>query len=517
MSLSLPVTLSGRYRLTRRVGQGSHAQTFQATDEREHRQVAIKVLREHFSDDPHVTSRFERESAAARAVEHPNVIQVFDHGRDDESLFLVMEWIDGSDLKSAIRERGAHTVAEALHLMSGILAGLSAIHAAGIIHRDIKPQNILVDSSGMARIADFGVARNAVDTGMTETGTTIGTAAYMAPEQARGGQIGPQADLYAAGVVLFEMLTGQVPFAGESPIQVMYQHVHDPPPRPSSINPAIPQNVDSVVLKALAKSPVERFTSANDMLNALRSIEAETGVPASGSDAAQPTKSMTIVPPIDVTGIETTSAREQRDVVATSHAPEPFGTQQAGPDRHLSPWAVFRRVPHASAVVAIILLLATGLFASSAFRDGDADSQEPPVSGSQNMFVPMTTPTVMSALEPTPTETVEPTPTPESTPEPTPTPETPAPLPAVVEQPAPEPAENPSAESDEGDNGGAEVSNQDRGNNQGENGNNGDNENKPDKAEKEAEKEQHRVEKEQKKQEKADNKENKGQGRGNND
>jgi len=269
VSLTLPHTLAGRYRLTARIGEGSFAETFLATDTSLGRQVAVKVLREQYASDVRVAARFEREARAAASVTHPNVVDVYDYGRDGNTLYIVMEWVDGTDLKDYIRRRAPLPVPEATRLIREILQGLGAIHRAGIIHRDVKSQNVLIAQSGTAKLTDFGIARGALDTGLTDTGMALGTAAYMAPEQASGQQLTPAADIYAAGVILFEMLTGRLPFPGDNPVQVMFQHVNDPPPRPSTLNPDIPPGLELVVLRALAKDPRDRFQSAAEMEAAL--------------------------------------------------------------------------------------------------------------------------------------------------------------------------------------------------------------------------------------------------------
>jgi serine/threonine-protein kinase len=231
--------LGGRYRLTARIGEGSFAETYLATDSSLGRQVAVKVLREHYARDPRFVARFEQEARAAAAVSHTNVVDIFDYGRDGDTLFITMEWVDGTDLKQLIRDKAPLPVAEAVRLIRGILRGLGAIHRAGIVHRDVKPQNVLISKDGEPKLSDFGIARGSADTGLTDTGMAVGTAAYMAPEQAIGRNVGPAADIYSAGVILFELLTGQLPFPGDNPVQVMYRHVNDIAPRPRDLNPSI--------------------------------------------------------------------------------------------------------------------------------------------------------------------------------------------------------------------------------------------------------------------------------------
>lgn len=183
--------IAGRYRLTRQLGQGSFAETHLAEDTALGRPVAIKILRSQYAQDERFALRFEREARAAAAVRHNNVVDVFDYGQDEATLYLVMEWVDGPNLKEFLRGRGQLEPTEAAGIMRDVLRGLEAIHEAGIVHRDVKPQNVLVDKNGTAKLSDFGIARGTLDAGLTDTGMALGTAAYMAPEQARAGEIGP--------------------------------------------------------------------------------------------------------------------------------------------------------------------------------------------------------------------------------------------------------------------------------------------------------------------------------------
>jgi eukaryotic-like serine/threonine-protein kinase len=269
--LQLATTLASRYRVHRHIGSGSFAEAYLATDLAEEREVAVKILRPDYAADSHAIARFEREARATETIDHPNVIRILDHGREDDLRFIVMEYVDGRNLKHLIRERAPLPTDEAVHVARQILAGLGAIHAAGIVHRDVKPQNVLLTSDGGAKVGDFSIARIADDTGLTATGMTLGTAAYMAPEQAIGEPVDARADLYATGVILYELLTGRLPFTGDNPIEVIYQQVHDDPPRPRALNASIPPALEAVVLQALAKEPAERFASAERMTVALES------------------------------------------------------------------------------------------------------------------------------------------------------------------------------------------------------------------------------------------------------
>lgn len=411
MSFTLPYVLVGRYQLTGRIGEGSYAETYLATDATLDRQVAIKVLRDQYARDPRVAARFEREARAAAAVSHPNVVDVFDYGRDDDTLFIVMEWVDGTDLKEYLRGRGPLPVPEATRLIREILRGLGAIHRAGIIHRDVKSQNVLIARSGTAKLTDFGIARGALDTGLTDTGMAIGTAAYMAPEQASGAPLTPAADIYAAGVILFEMLIGQLPFAGDNPVQVMYQHVNDPPPQPRAINPTIPASLEMVILRALAKDPADRFQSAEAMEAAL---ERNPG-------------------PEEATRIMAAASTPSRRGGAAGGPP-------SSPRRRTAPEPPSAPTWPLVTLAGILILLVIGGLAFLASRGGGAtDSPTPTAAPTQTLPVVAATPKPTATSTPTPTPTPQPTatptPTPTPTPEPTATP-TPTPSPTATPEPA---------------------------------------------------------------------------------
>ncbi|MGH9173562.1 MAG: protein kinase domain-containing protein, partial [Vicinamibacterales bacterium] len=270
LALSHPHTLAGRYEIREAIGEGNFSVTYRATDRVLGRDVAVKVLREQYVQHAGFASRFENEARAAALISHPNVIQVFDYGREDDATYIVMQFVPGATLKDYIRENAPLRIGESVDFTRQILEGLAAIHDAGIIHRDIKPQNVLMADHGQLKLTDFGIARlGTAATGLTESGTALGTAAYMAPEQASGQEIGHGADLYAVGVVLYEMLTGQLPFPGDNPVQVMYRHVNEMPPPPRSLNPDIPVTIEAFVMRALAKEPPDRYPSARAMRDAL--------------------------------------------------------------------------------------------------------------------------------------------------------------------------------------------------------------------------------------------------------
>lgn len=268
--------LNDRYALIEQLGTGASAITWRARDRRLERDVAIKILRHSYATDPTFAQRFDREARTAASVSHGNVVDVYDVGHDGETLYLVMQYVAGEDLKHLVERNGALEPTRARDIVLQILAGLQAIHATGIIHRDIKPQNVLIGRDGVAKVTDFGVAQVAVDVGLTTIGTTVGTAAYMAPEQARAETLSEATDLYAVGVVFYELLTGGLPFSGPTNMAMMLAHIQQEPPRPSQ-HGAPTVEFDGVVLQAMAKSPQDRFRTAQAMTRALTSPSMATG------------------------------------------------------------------------------------------------------------------------------------------------------------------------------------------------------------------------------------------------
>ncbi len=258
--------LGGRYQLERQVGGGGMAIVYRARDLVLNRQVAVKVLRPQFGSDEDFINRFRREAQAVASLSHPNVVSVYDVGQDDDTHYIVMEYIEGSTLKDMINARGALPVDEAVWIALQVCDALDHAHQNKIIHRDIKPHNILIGKNHRVKVTDFGIARAVTSATITHTGSVLGSVHYFSPEQARGGITAEKSDIYSLGIVLYEMVTGQVPFSGESPISVALKHLQDPLPEPRQINPRIPQSVENVILKALVKDPALRYHSAADML-----------------------------------------------------------------------------------------------------------------------------------------------------------------------------------------------------------------------------------------------------------
>ena len=257
--------IAGRYEILDRISEGGMATVFRARRMPEGDIVALKVLREQFASDLEFVERFEREAKAVAALTHPHMVRVYDSGRDGDVRYIAMEYVEGEDLKAYIRRSGRIPPQRAAEIAAQVCDALEYAHAHGVIHRDVKPQNILLTPGGDVKVTDFGIARALSSATITQTGTVLGSVQYLSPEQARGGAVGRPADLYSLGVVLYEMVTGQLPFTGDSPIAIALAHVNQPPPPPRSIVPDLPPSVDGIIQLALAKSPSRRYRSAGEM------------------------------------------------------------------------------------------------------------------------------------------------------------------------------------------------------------------------------------------------------------
>ncbi|MGY2004067.1 Stk1 family PASTA domain-containing Ser/Thr kinase [Blastococcus sp. SYSU DS1024] len=274
------LVLEGRYRLEERVARGGMSTVYAATDLRLHKTVAVKVMAEHLAHDPTFVDRFTREARAAAMLSHVNVVGVSDQGSDQGLVFLVMELVRGRTLRDLLSARGRLTVAEAFAVLEPVLAGLTAAHRAGIVHRDIKPENVLIGVDGVVKVADFGLARAVVGTGQTSQtgGVLIGTVAYLSPEQLERGRADARSDIYAAGIVLYEMLTGHPPFGGDTPLAVAYQHVHHDVPAPSAEVPGLPWQVDELVARTTRRDPAGRPLDAGAFLAELHDVRTDLGI-----------------------------------------------------------------------------------------------------------------------------------------------------------------------------------------------------------------------------------------------
>lgn len=259
------LTLSGRYELLARVGGGGMALVYKARDLLLNRLVAVKVLRQQFTHDEDFVKRFRREAQAAASLSHPNIVSIYDVGQVEDTHYIVMEFIDGANLNEIIRDRAPLQADEAVRITAQICDALEHAHHNQIIHRDIKPHNILIGNNGRVKVTDFGIARAVTSSTITQTGSVIGSVHYFSPEHAKGVPTGEKSDLYSLGIVLYQMLTGCLPFLGESPISVALKHLQDTFERPKKVNPHIPQSVENVILKAMRKNPQERYQSAREM------------------------------------------------------------------------------------------------------------------------------------------------------------------------------------------------------------------------------------------------------------
>src|SRR5215207_413624 len=263
--------LNDRYELEQKIGEGGMARVYRGRDLRLNRQVAIKVLHSHFASDKNFLQRFHHEAQAAANLRHPNIVDVYDVGQDADTHYIVMEYVAGSDLKALLMRNGALPVEQAVYVGECVGNGLDAAHRIGMVHRDVKPQNIIVGEQGQVKITDFGIAKSSLSTALTETGVTFGTADYISPEQARGQTATPRSDIYSLGVTLYETLTSRLPFSGDSSIAVAMQHVSADPPPPRMYNARIPPQLESLVLRALSKEPDGRPTTARDFARQLGS------------------------------------------------------------------------------------------------------------------------------------------------------------------------------------------------------------------------------------------------------
>jgi serine/threonine-protein kinase len=311
--------IDGRYQVRSRIARGGMATVYLATDLRLERQVAIKIMHGHLADDVVFKERFVQEARSAARLAHPNVVNVFDQGQDSDMAYLVMEYLPGVTLRDLLKDYGKLTTEQTVDVMDAVLGGLAAAHKAGIVHRDLKPENVLLADDGRIKISDFGLAR-AVSANTATGQALLGTIAYLSPELLTRGTADARSDIYAAGIMMYEMLVGAQPYVGEQPMAIAFQHANDPMPTPSDANPGVPEQLDDLVLWATAKEPDERPSDARVMLERLRTAEIEIV-------SARPSSTMTqrtmVLPPdtfdadLDQAQTQVLEARRRTDPVPT--------------------------------------------------------------------------------------------------------------------------------------------------------------------------------------------------------
>src|SRR5437868_3929545 len=270
--------LADRYELEELVGSGGMSSVYRAHDRLLDRKVALKILHEQYTEDADYVERFRREARAVAALSHPNIVTVIDRGEHENKQFIVFENVDGENLKALFERRGPAPVTTALELAMQVARGLSFAHQQGLVHRDVKPQTVLLNGDGEAKVTDFGIARSLdVEHGVTQTGTVLGTSNYLSPEQAGGKPVTPATDVYSLGIVLYELLTAEVPFPGENFVAVAMKHLNEPPPDVLARRPDVPMRLAAAIDRALAKDPAQRFASMDQFAAELRASLHELG------------------------------------------------------------------------------------------------------------------------------------------------------------------------------------------------------------------------------------------------
>jgi predicted Ser/Thr protein kinase len=288
-----PLLLGDRYEVGRLLGAGGMAEVFEGRDRLLARRVAIKVLLAEFAQDPSFLVRFKREAQAAASLSHPNIVAVYDTGVEGGTNFIVMEYVEGRTLRDLLRIGGPPPAERAAAIASDVCDALAAAHARGLIHRDVKPGNVMLTGEGVVKVMDFGIARATTAEAITQTAAVVGTAQYISPEQVQGREVDARSDLYSLGCLLYELLTGRVPFSGESPVAIAYRHVREEPVPPRRIDPRVPAAFEAITLRAMAKNPDHRYQTAVEMHADLeralagQPIAAAAPVGGLGADATQ--------------------------------------------------------------------------------------------------------------------------------------------------------------------------------------------------------------------------------------
>ncbi|MGZ8475520.1 MAG: Stk1 family PASTA domain-containing Ser/Thr kinase, partial [Candidatus Limnocylindria bacterium] len=365
--------ISGRYRLIAPLGEGGMATIWRAVDEQLDREVAVKLLRPQFSADAGFAARFKQEARSAGGLSHPNIVSVYDYGTDgvDGDQYIVMELVSGSDLSTILRDRRTLSTDDAVRVAIGVAGALEAAHRKGIVHRDVKPGNILITDNGDVKVTDFGIARAVAEASMTVTGTTLGSVHYFSPEQARGDEVTGASDVYSLAIVLYETLSGRRPFEADSAAAVALKRLNEDPPRPSTFGVPIAAGLEAIVMRGLARDPAERFPDAGAFAEALRvwrrnpdaTPPLAAGVAGAAVAATPPAGEPTVYVPPRVT----------RPADRIPVAPPPRRAPPYQPPRDEgTPWWMWLL-----AVLAVFLLGAIGFLAVQLLTDGSTSNASP--------------------------------------------------------------------------------------------------------------------------------------------
>jgi eukaryotic-like serine/threonine-protein kinase len=365
--------ISGRYRLIAPIGDGGMATIWRAVDEQLDREVAVKLLRPQFSSDPGFAARFKQEARSAAGLSHPNIVNVYDYGTDgaDGDQYIVMELIEGRDLSAVLRERGSVSTEDAVRIAIGVASALEVAHRKGIVHRDVKPGNIMITDAGDVKVADFGIARAVAEASMTVTGTTLGSVHYFSPEQARGDEVTGASDVYALGIVLYEMLTGKRPFEGDSAAAVALRRLNEDPAPPSASGFTIAPGLEQILMRALAREPADRFPDAGAFAEALRVWRRNPDAAIAGAAAVGAAAAAAATPPTNEPNTPRVTVPADRTPVAPpprSAAPYPDDEDRG------QPWWIWLL-----AVLAVVLLGSIGFLAANLIGGGDTESPSPSV------------------------------------------------------------------------------------------------------------------------------------------
>jgi serine/threonine protein kinase/beta-lactam-binding protein with PASTA domain len=358
--------IDGRYQVRSRIARGGMATVYLATDLRLERRVAVKVMHGHLADDSQFKQRFIQEARSAARLAHPNVVNVFDQGQDSESAYLVMEYLPGITLRDLLDEYGSLTPQQMIDITEAVLAGLGAAHKAGILHRDLKPENVLLADDGRIKIGDFGLAR--ATSANTATGAALlGTIAYLSPELVTRGVADTRSDIYAVGIMMYEMLTGEQPFTGEQPMQIAYRHANEPLPAPSSKNPKVPRELDELVLWATAKDPDQRPADARTLLEQVRDTEALLDLPAGAPARPQKTQVLPAASRARHTGpADSVSTPSRPERALSEAATQVLGSRRpAGPGSELAVVEAAPRPPRKRRWIPIVAVLGALLLVGS--------------------------------------------------------------------------------------------------------------------------------------------------------